>query len=79
MTRSKLRTRGSRPTFNLEALVLFSLSPEALLEASNRSSNGRAVAVNRPLQLILFGTEGISKGWARRRSTTANDEDDRGR
>jgi hypothetical protein len=42
----------------LDALVLFSLSPEALLEASNRSSNGRAVAVNRPLQLILFGTEG---------------------
>ena len=56
-TIAKMRTRGSRPTFNLEALVLFSLSPEALLEASNRSNNGRAVAVNRPVQLILYGTE----------------------
>lgn len=38
-----------------EALVLFSLSPEALLEAVNKS-NGNPVAVERPIQLILYGT-----------------------
>jgi hypothetical protein len=35
-------------------LVLFSLSPERLLEAASLS-NGNAVTVNQPLQLILYG------------------------
>jgi hypothetical protein len=40
----------------MEALVLFSLSPESLVEAATKSSNGRAVMVDRPVQLILYGT-----------------------
>jgi len=39
---------------SMHALVLFSLSPEALLEAANQS-NGTPVAVETPLQLILYG------------------------
>ena len=50
----KLRS-GSKPTIDLEALVLFSLSPVALVEAANKS-NGTAVKVDRPLQLIVYGT-----------------------
>ena len=49
----KLRATSGRT--NLEALVLFSLSPEALLDAANKS-NGKAAAVDRPIQLILYGT-----------------------
>jgi hypothetical protein len=39
---------------SMQALVLFSLSPEALLEAANQS-NGNPVAVETPIQLILYG------------------------
>jgi hypothetical protein len=37
------------------ALILYSLSPEALLYAANKSQ-GDPVAVDRPIQLILYGT-----------------------
>ena len=53
---TKLR-RGTGTQVELEALVLFSLSPESLLAAAEKS-NGRAVAVERPIQLILYGTPG---------------------
>jgi hypothetical protein len=53
-TIAKART-GSRARIDLEALVLFSLSPEALLEAANKST-GAAVNVDRAIQLILYGT-----------------------
>lgn len=47
---------GRRATVSMdEALVLFSLSPESLLDAANRS-NGDPVVVDRPIQLILYGT-----------------------
>lgn len=49
----KLRATSGRTS--LQALVLFSLSPEALLEAANRS-NGTAQSVQTPIQLILYGT-----------------------
>lgn len=39
----------------LDALVLFSLSPESVLAAANKS-NGNAVRVDKPIQLILYGT-----------------------
>ena len=45
----------SRARIDLEALVLFSLSPEALLEAANKST-GAAVPVDRAIQLILYGS-----------------------
>ena len=49
------RIRSSRRAkVSMTALVLFSLSPESLLEAANRS-NGSEVAVDRPIQLILYG------------------------
>ena len=38
----------------LEALVLFSLSPEALLEAARRNT-GERVEVEGPIQLIVYG------------------------
>ena len=37
------------------ALVLYSLSPESLLDAANKSG-GNPVTVDRPIQLILYGT-----------------------
>lgn len=43
-----------RAHVSMEALVLFSLSPESLLEAANQS-NGSAINVDRPIQLILYG------------------------
>ena len=46
---------GRSKNVNMEGeLVLFSLSPEALLNAANRSG-GDAIVVERPLQLILYG------------------------
>jgi len=45
---------GARNTLRLEALVLFSLSPEALLEAARRST-GERVEVEGPIQLIVYG------------------------
>jgi len=49
----KLRANSGRTS--LEALVLFSLAPEALLDAANKST-GKAESVDRPIQLILYGT-----------------------
>lgn len=48
---------GTRPQLSLEALVLFSLSPESLFQAVNQST-GSEVPVLRPIQLILYGTPG---------------------
>ena len=45
---------GGGPTANIQALVLFSLSPESLLAAANKS-NGSPTPVERPIQLILYG------------------------
>ncbi len=50
----KLRSTSSAKV-SLQALVLFSLSPEALLDAANKS-NGNAQSVQTPIQLILYGT-----------------------
>jgi len=44
----------SKKTVRMEALVLFSLSPQALLAAANESQ-GNPVEVQTPLQLILYG------------------------
>jgi len=46
---------GRRKNISMQALVLFSLSPKALLDAANKSQ-GTPVAVEKPLQLILYGT-----------------------
>jgi hypothetical protein len=43
------------PEIELEALVLFSLSPESVLAAADKST-GQAVKVTQPIQLILYGT-----------------------
>lgn len=43
-----------RKAVSMQALVLFSLSPKALLDAANKS-NGTPVDVEKPLQLILYG------------------------
>jgi len=45
---------GPPANASMEALVLFSLSPESLLDAANKS-HGDAIAVERPIQLILYG------------------------
>jgi hypothetical protein len=45
---------GSEESVRSTQLALFSLSPGALLDAANRS-NGRRVAVDGPIQLILYG------------------------
>jgi hypothetical protein len=50
----KIRSGRRRQVSMDGALVLFSLSPEALLAAADRS-NGDTVVVDRPLQLILYG------------------------
>jgi hypothetical protein len=50
---AKLQTRKNIVHLS-EVLVLFSLSPEFLLDAANKS-NGKAVAIERPIQLILYG------------------------
>ena len=46
---------GIRKSISMHALVLFSLSPQALLDAAE-SSQGSPVAVEEPLQLILYGS-----------------------
>jgi hypothetical protein len=49
------KLRGRKNMVNLgEVLVLFSLSPQFLLEAANKS-NGQAVAIEHPIQLVLYG------------------------
>jgi hypothetical protein len=50
----KIKGRRRR-NVSMQALVLFSLSPKALLDAANESQ-GTPVAVEKPLQLILYGT-----------------------
>ena len=45
---------GPKANASMEALVLFSLSPESLLAAANKS-HGDPVAVEQPIQLILYG------------------------
>jgi hypothetical protein len=52
---SKMRTlaSGTQP-IDMMALVLYSLSPQALLDAAN-SSRGNSVGSVRPIQLILYG------------------------
>jgi len=49
----KLRSRKNIVNLG-EVLVLFSLSPKDLLDAAGKS-NGKAVAVEHPIQLILYG------------------------
>lgn len=50
------KLKGTRSkNISMQALVLFSLSPKALLDAANKSQ-GTPVAVEKPLQLILYGT-----------------------
>lgn len=46
--------KKTRKNISMTALVLFSLSPEALLDAATKSQ-GTAVAVDTPIQLILYG------------------------
>ena len=46
---------GPNDKITMDALVLFSLSPQALLDAANKS-HGDSVAVEHPIQLILYGT-----------------------
>jgi hypothetical protein len=46
---------GGGSEVQLEALVLFSLSPESVLAAVDKST-GQAVKVERPIQLIMYGT-----------------------
>ena len=50
----KLRSRKNIVNLG-EVLVLFSLSPEALLDAANKSSNGQPFTLEHPIQLILYG------------------------
>jgi hypothetical protein len=45
---------GAKATMTLEALVLFSLDPTALLNAATKSSGSRVV-VDKPIQLIMYG------------------------
>lgn len=49
----KIKGRRRR-NVSMNALVLFSLSPKALLDAAGKSQ-GEPVAVEKPLQLILYG------------------------
>jgi hypothetical protein len=50
----KLKAKKKK-NISMQALVLFSLSPAALLDAANQS-NGSPVPVETPIQLILYGT-----------------------
>jgi hypothetical protein len=45
---------GARKTITLDTLVLFSLSPAALMDAA-ANSRGSRVVVRKPIQLILYG------------------------
>jgi len=47
--------KSKRKQVSIQGLVLFSLSPQALLEAANKS-DGSPVDVRQPIQLILYGT-----------------------
>jgi hypothetical protein len=46
-----------RKNIRFEALVLFSLNPQALLLASEKSA-GKKVVVENPIQLIVYGIPG---------------------
>lgn len=50
---NKLRSRKNIVNLG-EVLVLFSLSPEFLLQAANKS-NGKPIPIEHPIQLILYG------------------------
>jgi hypothetical protein len=50
---AKIKSK-KRKNVSMHALVLFSLNPEALLNAANKS-NGNLVPVETPIQLILYG------------------------
>jgi hypothetical protein len=50
---AKMKSK-KRKNISMRALVLFSLSPQALLDAANQS-NGNPVPVETPIQLILYG------------------------
>lgn len=50
---AKLKGQDQK-NISMHALVLFSLSPEALLEAANQS-DGNPIDVETPIQLILYG------------------------
>lgn len=49
-----LKNKKGKPV-GMDLLVLFSLSPEALLKAALSDTAGTGVAVQNPLQLILYG------------------------
>jgi hypothetical protein len=53
-TITKLKNSKRNRRISFDALVLFSLSPEALFKAA-KESNGKQVSVENPLQLIIFG------------------------
>jgi hypothetical protein len=51
----KIKKRAGSAETMPGALILYSLSPEALLDAANKSQ-GSPITVDRPIQLILYGT-----------------------
>jgi len=54
---AKIKKKKSK-NINMHALVLFSLNPGALLDAANKSQ-GSSVAVEKPIQLILYGVPDV--------------------
>ncbi|MBI1755616.1 MAG: hypothetical protein HYR64_00735 [Fimbriimonas ginsengisoli] len=48
------RIRSNPSASRISSLILFSLSPQALLDAANKSQ-GNPIDVDRPIQLILYG------------------------
>lgn len=52
---AKLKTQSGQ-LFGMDALVLLSLSPEALFKAAQQST-GNSIPVQNPIQLIVFGGE----------------------
>jgi hypothetical protein len=53
-TMAKVKKRTGKTEKMPGALVLYSLSPQALLDAAGKS-HGKAVSVDQPIQLILYG------------------------
>jgi hypothetical protein len=51
---------GKKASVTEDMLVLYSLSPQALLDAANKSSGGDAIDVDEPIQLIVYGLPGVS-------------------
>jgi hypothetical protein len=48
-------SNGKRDVLRIDALVLFSLDPDALFQAVKDAPQGKEIKVDRPLQLILYG------------------------